>query len=214
VLLARTMRGVGIGVGLSLSIAGALVACGAARLPAPSYVGQPSDALQQVDFPPPPARAEFVPKIPQDGAVWLDGEWTWQGGRYAWKPGRWVAPPANADFSPWTAQRDRMGLLYVAEGKWRDTQGRELPDPKPLAVGRTRGGPVTNPEGESVPSTPNVPPEEPPGSDKTGDGGPPQAPSGATPKGTEPKTGEIVDGGLLDAALDATTPQGARMGPP
>ncbi|MDB4935878.1 MAG: hypothetical protein JWP87_2850 [Labilithrix sp.] len=182
-----------MGTGVSLSIAGVLLACGAGRLPAPAYTGQPTDALQQVDFPPPPARVEFVPPEPEESAaVWIDGEWTWQGGRYAWKPGRWLAPPTGAKFSPWTWQRDKLGDYYVAEGKWRDAQGRELPDPKPIAVGRTRGGSVTGPEGEAVPPTPNVPAATPPDSEsKDKDGGAPQTPSGSTPTGTEPKTGPI-----------------------
>ena len=88
--------------------------------------------------------------------MWLDGEWTWQGQRWSWKPGRWVAPPANAVFSPWTSVRDATGTLYVAEGKWRDGKGNDLPDPKPLAVAKVRGGAVTNAEGEDIPQTPNV----------------------------------------------------------
>jgi hypothetical protein len=193
------MRRLGLGFGLSVAIAGAMLACGAARLPAPSYVGQPTEALQQVQFPPPPARVEFVPQAPNESAVWLDGEWTWQGRRWAWKQGRWVAPPANAKYSPWTATRDKLGALYVAEGQWRDADGGALPDPKALAVGRTRGGPVTGPEGEAVPSAPNVPAATPQG--KPGAAGAagrgletrPETPSGATPTGTEPKTGPIID---------------------
>ena len=50
-------------------------------------------------------------------------------------------PPANATYSPWTSNRDGAGNLYVAEGKWRDAQLRELPDPAPLAVSRTREAP-------------------------------------------------------------------------
>jgi hypothetical protein len=196
------MRRLAIGLGVSLSIAAALFACGAARLPAPPYTRHPTEALQIVDFPPPPARVEFIPGQPPDPAVWIDGEWTWQGGRYAWKPGRWVVPPTGAQFAPWTSQRDRMGLYYIAEGKWRDAQGRELPDPKPISTGRTRGGPVTGPEGEAVPSAPNVPPATPPESEeKKRDGGPPETPSGATPPGTEPKTGPMpADSGISSDA--------------
>jgi hypothetical protein len=68
-----------------------------------------------------------------------------------------VIPPANAAYSPWTSNRDGAGNLYVAEGKWRDKELRELPDPPPLAVGRTRGGAVTNAEGETVAASRNVP---------------------------------------------------------
>ena len=64
---------------------------------------------------------------------------------------RWAARVEDA----WGA----WGTLYVAEGKWRDDKGHELPDPDALAVGRTRGGAVVNPEGEEVPAAPNVQPQ-------------------------------------------------------
>jgi len=224
VLDARTMQRRMLAAGVSLSIAGILLACGAPRLPAPTYVGQPTSALQEAAYPPPPARVEFIPDLPKDkpGAVWIDGEWTWQGRRWAWKQGRWVVPPSSGRFSPWTSTRDKTGLFYVAEGKWRDAQGHELPDPTPVALGRTRGGPVTDPEGDTVQPTPNVAPGTASGSGKTdadaGDGRP-ETPTGATPTGTEPKTGhdatpppggvEAVDGGLVDAGSDssATSPR-------
>jgi hypothetical protein len=208
VLDARTMRRLALFVGLSLWIAGALLACGVPRLPAPIYVGHPTDALQQVEYPPPPARVEFIPAAPQDDAVWIDGEWTWQGRRWAWKRGRWVVPPPNGRFSPWTATRDKSGLLYVAEGRWRDAEGRELPEPKPIAVAQTRGGRVTDPQGTPIPPTPNVTPGTPSGTWNTkGDGaaGGPETPSGATPTGTEPRTAPSEpdaaapsDAGLVD----------------
>lgn len=196
----RPMLRLALGLGLSVVVAGAIIACGSSRLPAPVYVGQETGALQQADYPPPPARVEFVPKSPKDGAVWLDGEWTWQGQRWAWKSGRWVAPPANAKFSPWTATRGQTGIYYVAEGTWKDSAGQDLPDPPALAVGRVRGGGVVNPEGEDVPQTPNVRPERTTsGADNLRDAapGPPETPSGATPTGTEPKR---------DAGSDSVSP--------
>lgn len=213
---ARTMRRGVLAGGVSLTIAGLLLACGAPRLPAPSYAGQPTDALQEAAYPPPPARAEYIPNEPKPGAVWLDGEWTWQGRRWAWKQGRWVMPPSGGRYSPWTSTRDKAGTFYVAEGKWRDAQGRELPDPKPLAIAHTRGGPVTDPEGDAVQPTPNVAPGTESGSAKAnadaGNAGP-ETPTGATPTGTEPKSGptpapggvEASDGGLVDAGSDSAT---------
>ncbi len=216
----------GLGTGLSLAIAGWMLACGAPRLPAPTYVGQPTDALIQAAYPPPPARAEFIPDPPNDGAaVWIDGEWTWQGRRWAWRRGRWLVPPPNGRYSPWTSTRDKSGLFYVAEGKWRDAQGRELPDPTPLSVGKTRGGPVTDPDGDAVAATPNVAPETPSGSAKVNsDAGAaaPETPTGATPTGTEPKSGPIIvkpggveasDGGLVEAGTDSGASTSPRMVP-
>lgn len=214
VLDARTMHRLGLGVGASLAIAGAVLACGAPRLPAPTYVGHPTEALLQAKYPPPPARVELVPDAPKPEAVWVDGEWTWQGQRWAWKQGRWLVPPANARYSPWTSTRDKSGLFYVAEGKWRDAKGHELPDPAALAIGKTRGGPVTDPEGDPVAATPNVAPGTPSGSSRANADagqGPPETPTGATPTGTEPSHGpptntgpEASDGGLVDAGTDSS----------
>ncbi|MDB5214679.1 MAG: hypothetical protein JWO86_2606 [Myxococcaceae bacterium] len=226
VLNARTMRRLGLGMAMSLAIAGVMLACAAPRPPAPRYVGHPTEALQQAAYPPPPARVEFMPDIPKPNAVWIDGEWTWQGRRYAWKQGRWLVAPPNARFSPWTSTRDKSGIFYIAEGKWRDPQGRELPDPPPLVLGRTRGGPVVNPEGEPVAATPNVAPGTPSGSSKADAGaaaGGPETPTGATPTGTLPKSGggaeagtgngvEASDGGLVEAGSDAS-PVSPRMVP-
>lgn len=196
-------------------IAGALLAClacGAARLPAPPYVGQKTEALQPAEYPPPPARVEVIPAAPKPEAVWIDGEWTWQGRRWAWKQGRWVAPPVNAQYSPWTSVRDVLGTFYVAEGRWKDDRGGDLPDPPALATARLHGGAVINPEGEEVPQAPIVLPGAPQRSsrDRQTEAGAPETPSGATPTGTEPKSG---DGQLPEAGVppDAGSP---RMDPP
>ena len=140
---------------VAVAFATAMLACGAKSLPAPSYVGQPQEALVQVPYPPPPARVEFVPTQPDGNAVWIDGEWVWQGRRYAWKPGRWVKAPANAAFAPWTTVRDTMGSLYIAEGTWRDRTGNEVSAPEPIKTGASTAGAVTGPEGEtfSMPAT-------------------------------------------------------------
>ncbi len=181
------------------------MACGGSSLPKPTYVAHPADAgaLEQVNYPPPPARVEFIPEQPRDDAVWIDGEWQWQGTRWGWKPGRWVVPPTNASYSPWTTVRDRDGNLYAAAGKWRDSSGAEIADPPAIAVARTRGGPVVDPEGESVGATRNVPAVAPAGGGaakanakgEADDAGAPETPSGATPTGTETKSAPAADGG-------------------
>lgn len=201
------MRRLGVGVVLAVTIAGSMLACGAARLPAPSYAQQPTAALGRVAFPPPPARVEFIPAVPNDRAVWIDGEWTWQGRRWAWKPGRWVDPPSDATYSPWATARDQLGELYFAEGKWRDDAGKDLPDPTPLAVARTRGGAVTSPVGEAISTAPNVAADAPaskPGEPGAEEGGAPETPSGATLTGTVPKSGTAVDSG--PPPVDASMP--------
>lgn len=140
-----------LGVAFTSSIAAAaLIACGRARLPAPNYVRQPPLSLVEVPYPPPPARVEYVPDQPDRAAVWLDGEWVWQGRRYAWKPGRWVRPPANASFAPWTTVRNTIGMLYMAEGTWRDRDGNEIAPPDPLTLGSPRPGAIIGPRGEAL----------------------------------------------------------------
>jgi hypothetical protein len=136
--------------------ASAIVACGMSRLPAPPYSRQVSSAYTEVPYPPPPARVETVPDKPQGGAVWIDGEWAWEGTRWAWKRGRWVMAPTNATFSPWTSTRDPEGVLYVAEGTWRDHEGKEVPPPPELAHAKPSGGGVVDPEGSTVPPAPII----------------------------------------------------------
>jgi len=201
------MRWLGVAV-----IIGVLVACGSARLPKPPYVGQLTEALQQADYPPPPGRSEVVPASPRRDAVWIDGEWTWQGNRYSWKTGRWVAPPPNASYAPWTAVRGATGTFYIAEGKWRDAKGADVTDPPALALAVVRAGSVVNSEGEAVERTPNVRPDTAESLEKKGplerkDGGSPETPSGATPTGTEPKSGASVDAGAPDGQASDALPR-------
>lgn len=139
-------------------IGGVALGCGHRRLPAPRYVAQTTAALRPVPFPPPPARAEWVPAAPrEDDAVWVDGEWIWQGRRWAWRPGRWVLPPTNASYAPWTSVRDARGNVYVAEGRWQDSRGRAVADPAPISVGRSSGGAVVTRDGQDVEAGPDAP---------------------------------------------------------
>ncbi len=134
----------------------AVLHCGHARLPRPPYVGHPTSALVEVPYPPPPSRVEFVPEPPQDGAVWLDGEWTWRGRRWAWRSGRWVTVPAGASFAPWTSVRNGDGTLYFAPGTWRNAKGEEVKSPKALARGGATPGAVVDPEGDVEPTGRNL----------------------------------------------------------
>ena len=145
-----------------------VVACGSGRLPAPSYEGQPTSALVQVPYPPPPARAEQVPKAPNGKSVWIDGEWTWQARRWAWKKGRWVVPPPSAKWSPWTVTRDRTGVMWAASGVWRDSKGNEV-DENVSATGKSSVTTIVDPEGDAVPRGPDAPGDA--GKSKRSDGG-------------------------------------------
>lgn len=125
-------------------------ACGPTKARSPSYTEQPTSALALVPFPPPPARAETVPRPPNDDAVWIDGEWVWQTRRWAWRKGRWVVPPSGAKFAPWTAVRDVSGNLYVATGVWRNSNGEEVNEPAPAGDGKGAGNAVVTPDGDPV----------------------------------------------------------------
>jgi hypothetical protein len=126
----------------------AILAACVGRLAHPPYVEQPTAALEGVEYPPPPARVEFVPLSPARGAVWIDGEWAWQGRRWAWRIGRWVQPPPGASFSPWTVVRGEDGRTYYASGAWRDEDGGVLAEPTALVAARPNLSDVVDPEGE------------------------------------------------------------------
>lgn len=145
----RCANGLAASVGASI-----VVACGPGRLPAPAWAPQPTSALAEVPYPPPPARVEGVPNEPAAGAVWIDGEWVWQARRYAWKAGRWLVPPPGARFAPWTTVRDARGTLFLASGTWRDARGAAIAEPAPLLLGAPAAGPVITPEGDRLPSGP------------------------------------------------------------
>lgn len=149
----------GWGVWCAATLAAVALSC-RGKLPTPRYSAQPTSALVPVPYPPPPARVEIVPDSPQDGAVWIDGEWSWDGRRWGWKLGRWLVPPPSATFSPWTTVRSRAGILYFAGGVWRDERGERISEPQPLAVANASTGPVVGPHGESFPAGQNIEPGE------------------------------------------------------
>jgi hypothetical protein len=127
-------------------------------------VSQPTTALVETPFPPPPARAEFVPKQPAKGAVWIDGEWTWRGHRWGWVAGRWVIAPPGAAFSPWTTVRGSSGTLFFAQGVWRDAHGDVVAAPVPLALGTAgaTAAPATDVHAPAAPEAPEDAPENAP----------------------------------------------------
>jgi hypothetical protein len=124
-----------------------LQGCGS-DLPHPKYTRQPTSALEEVSFPAPPARVEFVPPSPAHGAVWIRGEWSWQGRRWAWKPGVWVIPPEGAAYARWVSVRGNDGRLFYAPGTWRNVSGQEVAAPEPLKAAPSRAGVVVNAEDE------------------------------------------------------------------
>ncbi len=149
------------------------------RLPHPPYVAQPTAALVEVLFPPPPPRAEAVPPKPANDAVWIDGEWQWRGKKWAWSPGMWAIAPPGSSYSPWTSVRDNEGTLYLAPGTWRDAQGLAIAPPKALAVADTTSGTIVDPEGNTERPGRNVRVDRPKRASSL-DGG---TPDGGTPDG-------------------------------
>jgi hypothetical protein len=137
----------------------ALVAC-SSPVPGPRYTQQPTSALVEVDYPPPPARVEFVPERPQRDAVWVRGEWLWDGRRWLWKPGAWIVPPEGAAYAKWVLVRRADGRLFFAPGRWRNAAGQEVLAPEPVGMARSGSSAVVNPEGEIEPTGPDVRPDE------------------------------------------------------
>jgi hypothetical protein len=195
-----------------VAIAAALLSCGPKPLPAPPFAAQPTKALSEVPYPPPPAHVEYVPPAPKDvEAVWLDGEWIWQGRRWAWKRGRWVTPPKNAYYTPWTTARDAAGTLYVAQGAWRDKFGYPVGDPPALALATTPPVAVVDPSGAQIPFSLVREGQQP-----TFDA---SATATAIPNATSSGTPQQVpdSGGLFDGGLDGELPDveiGDALTPP
>jgi hypothetical protein len=137
-----------------------LVAACSSRLPRPNYTEQPTSALVEVDYPPPPARVAFVPVQPRSDAVWVNGEWQWQGRRWAWKPGGWFVPPPGAAYARSVVVRRSDGKIFFAAGAWRRPGGEEvMPPPEPQQVAPSTAGAVVNPEGETEPTAADIHPD-------------------------------------------------------
>jgi hypothetical protein len=133
-----------------------LAGCGAS-LPEPETALPPEHAFFEVPSPPPPARAEVVPRQPWSDAVWIDGEWTWRGARWAWKGGYWLIPPGGAIFAPSTLKRTAQGTLLLAQGAWWDASGRQIdPPPGGVVMASAREGTVVNAEGTIEKTAPNL----------------------------------------------------------
>jgi hypothetical protein len=141
-----------LSVALRIAIMGlALAACGGG-VPHPPYTSQPANALVEVDYPPPPARVEFVTPRPSSPAVWLNGEWSWTGRRWGWKPGGWVVVPNGAAYARLTLVRRNDGKLFAATGTWRSAKGEELAAPEFLSSSSTKSSGVVDPEGDPAPT--------------------------------------------------------------
>lgn len=146
-----------IGAACVLALGVKIAACGSG-IPQPPAAAQPASALVEVDYPPPPARVEMVPKRPSNDAVWVNGEWLWQGRRWAWRPGMWVVSPKNAAYARRVVVRRGDGKLFYAPGSWRDAEGHEIPAP-PEKIAHPSSGAITNTEGETEPTGVDVPPD-------------------------------------------------------
>jgi hypothetical protein len=149
------LRPIALALGAAVSLR--IAACGS-EIPQPAAAAQPTDALVEVDYPPPPARVEMVPTRPSSDAVWINGEWLWQGRRWSWRAGMWVVAPRDAAYARRVLVRRVDGRLFFAPGTWRDAQGREVPAP-PEQVARSVSGAITNPEGETEPTGPDIHPD-------------------------------------------------------
>jgi hypothetical protein len=164
----------------------ALVAC-SSRIPHPSYTARSTTELVEADYPPPPARVEFVPEAPSGDAVWLNGEWSWTGRRWGWKPGGWVSPPKGAAYSRGAVVRRQDGKLFTSTSRWQGPDGGEIPAPPFLRGSSGKSSSVVDPEGDPAPTA----------GDLQSDGG--TATSPRTNDGTvDASTGAMPDAGALD----------------
>jgi hypothetical protein len=136
---------------LPLVLVGSAFAACSTRVPHPAYTAQPTSALVEVEYPPPPARVEFVPKRPSSDAVWLNGEWLWTGHRWGWKAGGWVIPPEGAKYAKVVLVRRNDGRLFAAPGTWRDADGGEINAPELLQASSEKTSSVVDPEGDPAP---------------------------------------------------------------
>jgi hypothetical protein len=136
-----------------------LAAACSGRIPHPPYANHPPAALVEVDYPPPPARVEFVPKRPMDNAVWLNGEWSWSGRRWAWKEGGWVVVPQGARYAKLALVRRKDGKLFAAGGTWRNAQGGEIAAPEFVKAGGAPATSIVDPEGDPAPTAGDLRPD-------------------------------------------------------
>lgn len=134
-----------------------IFSCGSA-IPVPEYGNPSSDLLEEVPYPPPPARVELLPAPPNDRSVWIDGEWSWNGRRWAWVEGRWVMPPSGYRFTPWVVVRRRDGSFLYSPGFWRNPSGQIIDGLPPVEGGKAQEGNILRPEGHSEKTAPNVAP--------------------------------------------------------
>jgi hypothetical protein len=104
--------------------------------------GTPKDQDREylaVPYPPPAAEVEMIPPIPEQGAVWVDGEWSWKGRRWVWEPGGWVLAPQNdAYYAKWTISiRPEDGTMRFSPGSWHAPSGARLPKPRVLLAAQS-----------------------------------------------------------------------------
>jgi len=137
-----------------LPLSGALAATWACKqtVPEPAYVAQPTSALVEVPYPPPPGRVELIPARPKGDMVWIDGEWTWAGRRWWWRRGRWVEAPPDASYSPWAFVTGGDGTMYIAAGAWRNVRGEAVTDPETPAEASPAHASVVDTEGQVEPT--------------------------------------------------------------
>jgi hypothetical protein len=128
----------------------------AGSVPHPPYSPQATTALAPLEVAPPPGRVESIPPRPPRADAWVDGEWILRRGRWYWLLGRWVKVPPGATFSPWTAVRSSDGVVWYAEGGWRDARGTPIEAPAPLSVATASNVAIVDPEGHTEDTGPDI----------------------------------------------------------
>jgi hypothetical protein len=88
-----------------------------------------------VEYPPPPAQVEFVPKQPRESCVWVDGHWNWIARGWQWVAGSWVIAPADCYYAQpsmvWLPS-SQGSLLYYLPPRWYPKGAEQSEEDQPL----------------------------------------------------------------------------------
>lgn len=76
------------------------------------------NAYVEVDYAPPPTRAEVIPVRPGHAHVWVPGYWYWTGSRYVWHAGYWATPPARGHVWVPSGWVHHHGRYRYVPGRW------------------------------------------------------------------------------------------------
>ena len=109
----------GLRLVLAVSLGALLAGCGP-HVPVPPDGPHTGDEPVFVPYPSPAAKPEILPAVdvPEENAVWVDGEWEWKGTRWMWTGGRWEVPYPGSYYAKPKVERLPDGRLAWYRGSW------------------------------------------------------------------------------------------------